>query len=366
MKRVEATSQTRKGLGFVRAIRGPRILGLGTLSIGIFGALYQGQVAFWLYPVLLAFGLVWPHVAYALASRSQTPIKTEYVNLRLDAAFCGFWAVAMGFNLAPTVLMLTVLLMDNAMVGGLALLVTSVVALLAGGGIAVLLVGVKFCLVSSLVVRATCLPFLVIYPVTIGVWSFRNSQKVNKERARLHQLNQRDSLSGIYSRDYWEHRLDEEFQRFKRYGRRAALVLLDIDHFKSINDNFGHANGDEAIRNVGLILNEQVRAGDIPARLGGDEFGILLPEANGMEAAAVVRRIQAAVAAARFGGPEQSFTLTMSFGIAELTEAATCPGDWTKCADEVLYAAKRRGRNTLEIFNNGGREPPCGQALGLT
>lgn len=366
MTRFEAGSQKRKGLGFVRAIRTPRILGLGTLSIGIFGGLHQNRAALWLYVLLLIFGFVWPHVAFAWAIRAKAPIKAEYVNLRLDSVFCGFWTVAMGFSLAPTVLMITVLLMDNAMVGGLNLLGASLVGLVVGAGAGAVLLGVKLSLYSDLIARASCLPFLLIYPVTIGVLNFRNTLKVNQERARLYQLNQHDGLSGLYSRAYWEHRLEEEFQRFKRYKRSATLILLDIDNFKTINDNFGHSTGDEAIRGLGRVLNEQVRAGDIPARLGGDEFGILLPEATRLDAAAVVRRVQAALAAASFGEPGRSFTLTMSYGIAELADEAAHPADWAKCADEALYAAKRSGRNTLEIFSAETSEPPRRSAMGST
>jgi diguanylate cyclase len=354
MSRPDFIQQPKKGLGFVRAIYGPRIIGFGTLSIGVAGALYQRGAAPWLYVLDALFGFVWPHVAYWLSSRREEPVPAEYRNLRVDALFCGFWMVAMGFNLLPTGLMVTVLLMDNSMVGGLKLLGQSVLGLLAGGAVAVvILLGAPVCLHSDTLVRWSCVPFVAIYPVTIGILSFRNGMKVTREKRRLRQFSQRDGLSGVYARGYWEQRLDEEFQRYKRYRRGAALILLDIDHFKSINDNFGHIAGDEVIRALGAILQEQVRVGDVPGRLGGDEFGILLPEASGDEAVSVVRRIQSALAERAFGEPAKCFGITVSYGIAEISELAVTSDDWLHSADDALYRAKRGGRNAFEIFEPG-------------
>jgi diguanylate cyclase len=342
---------TKKGQGFVRAIYIPRMIGFGTLSLAIAAALQQRGAPVWLYGLDALFGFVWPHLAFWRASRHEKPVPAEYVNLRLDALFCGFWTVAMGFNLLPTVIMVTVLLMDNSMVGGVKLLGESLAGLLAGGLAAVaVFLGVPVCLHTDLIARWACAPFVVVYPVTIGVLSFRNGAKVNREKRLLRQFSQMDSLSGVHSRIYWERRLEEEFERAKRYGRSAALILLDIDHFKSINDNFGHIKGDEAIRALGQVLQAQVRAGDVAARLGGDEFGILLPEASGADAVALVRRIQAAMAECKLGEPDRCFGFTLSFGISEMSATSKTPQEWLHAADDALYRAKRGGRNGFEIF----------------
>jgi diguanylate cyclase len=342
---------TKKGLGFVRAIYIPRMIGFGTLSLAIAAALWQRGAPVWLYGLDALFGFVWPHVAFWRASRHEKPVPAEYVNLRLDALFCGFWAVAMGFNLAPSIIMVTVLLMDNSMVGGVKLLGESLAGLLAGALVAVIVfLGVPVCLHTDLVARWACAPFVVIYPVTIGVLSFRNGLKVNREKRLLRQFSQIDSLSGLYSRVYWERRLEEEFERAKRYGRSAALILLDIDHFKAINDNFGHMKGDEAIGALGQVLRAQVRTGDIPARIGGDEFGILLPEASGSDAVALVRRIQAALAECKSGDPVSRLGFTLSFGISDISAQIGTPKEWLRAADDALYRAKRSGRNAFEVF----------------
>jgi len=348
---VDIIAPTKKGLGFVRAIYIPRMIGFGTLCLAIAAALQQRGAPVWLYGLDAVFGFVWPHLAFWRASRHEKPVPAEYVNLRLDAVFCGFWAVAMGFNLLPSVIMVTVLLMDNSMVGGLKLLGQSLAGLFAGALVAVVVfLGVPVCLHTDLLARWACAPFVVIYPVTIGVLSFRNGAKVNREKRLLRQFSQIDSLSGVHSRIYWERRLEEEFQRARRYGRGAALILLDIDHFKSINDNFGHMKGDEAIRALGKVLQAQVRAGDVPARIGGDEFGILLPEASGAEAVALVRRIQAAIAECKLGEPGSCFGFTLSFGISDIPAQISTPNVWLRAADEALYRAKRSGRNAFEIF----------------
>jgi len=304
------------------------------------------------------FGFVWPYAAYRIASRHEKPVPTEYRNLRLDALFCGFWAVAMGFNLLPTGIMVVVLLMDNAMVGGVKLLAESAAGLLLGGLLAaIVLLGVPLCYYSDVLVRWACAPFIVIYPVSVGVISFRNGLKVVKEKRLLRELNEHDSLSGVHSRAYWERRLAEEFQRFKLYRRRAAVILLDIDNFKTINDSFGHIAGDDVIRALGPLLRNHMRPGDIPARLGGDEFGILLPEATRDDALAVVRGIQQAVAGRMFGEEGKPFSVTLSFGIAAIPETAETHAHWLHCADQALYQAKRGGRNDCAVF--GADTPAC-------
>jgi len=341
----------RKGTGFPKAIYLPRMIGLGSLSLGIGAALLQRHAGWWLYALLVAFGAVWPQVACAWAVRSEKPVAAEYINLRLDALFCGFWAAAMGFNAVPTLLMGTVLLMDNTTVGGLRLLWHTIGAAAFGICAGLLITGTQTCLISAMYVRVASLPFLLFYPVVIGVLMYRNSMRVQAEKSKLRERTERDGLSGLYSRDFWESRLAERFELCRREGRPAALVVFDIDHFKEINDQYGHLRGDETIRELGQAVLAQLRGGEIAARIGGDEFGILLPGDDGSGAAAMVARIQAALAERRFAHDGVSYALTMSFGVAALAPEMASPRDWMHGADEALYAAKRGGRNKLEIFD---------------
>lgn len=340
----------KKGLGFVRAIYLPRIIGLGLLSLAIAAALHQRTAPTWLYVLDALFGLIWPHLAFLLSSNQKEPISAEYRNLRIDAVFCGFWAVAMGFNLLPTLLMVSVLFLDNSMVGGLDLAIQSFFLLLIGSGTAaVALIGIPFCFNSNNTVRYACIPFIIIYPVTIGIISYRNTQKITREKRTLRELNQRDSLSGLYSKFYWEQKLEEEFLRISRYQRPETLILMDIDNFKFINDNFGHTNGDKVLRYLGQVLIECLRAGDIPARLGGDEFGILLPETSIIEAIILIERIQEIISKKIFYlKTGQNFKVTLSFGLSDISQSIKNSAQWFEDADTALYRAKNAGRNTYK------------------
>lgn len=355
----QAAPKRKKGLGFAKTIYVPRTIAFATLSVGIAPALAQRAAPGWVYGLLFLFGLVWAHVAFQCSVRSAAPIATEYRNLKLDALFCGFWAMAMGGNPVPTLLMVAVLLLDNATVGGITLLAASLVALVLGAAIAGLLLGWHLTLTSDHAVWLACLPFLLIYPPTIGLLMYQHVTRVQREKSRFRDLNRLDALSGLHSRAYWELRLEEIFERCRRQKQHAVLILLDIDRFKEVNDNFGHLLGDEAIRFLGGILSRELRPGDLAGRIGGDEFGILLPDAGAAEATGLIHRLQRTLTEHRFEHRETGFVLTLSFGVAELSAALTSTRDWVHRADEALYRAKRGGRNTIRSFPTTAADDPA-------
>lgn len=171
---------------------------------------------------------------------------------------------------------------------------------------------------------------------------------------RLYDLAVSDSLTGAANRRYFMQRLEQEVERSNRAGRPLSLAMLDIDHFKRINDTHGHPVGDEAIRALAIRCMELVRGYDIVGRLGGEEFAILLPDTDAAQASEVAERIRAWLSgrAHRFGDSVLSFTC--SVGVATLK-----PG-WSaeqilKAADHALYAAKENGRDRVEV---DGRTPP--------
>ncbi|EIJ41896.1 diguanylate cyclase (GGDEF) domain-containing protein [Beggiatoa alba B18LD] len=170
------------------------------------------------------------------------------------------------------------------------------------------------------------------------------------EKARLFQLATMDSLTGLYTRRYFDIRLHEEIVRLQRHGGDVSLILLDIDHFKRINDTYGHLHGDYILRGVAeLLLNTTRRDIDIVSRYGGEEFIILLPH-TGIEGAYVVaERIRQNCQDYPFKTPtEEACLITLSGGIATMNQVNLLNSEeLIHRADLMLYAAKNSGRNQM-------------------
>ncbi len=166
-------------------------------------------------------------------------------------------------------------------------------------------------------------------------------------RATLVKKASYDELTGLYNRYEFQQRVTEEFRRAQRYENPLSLLVLDLDHFKRINDTYGHHQGDEVLKQLSEVIRQNVRDVDIPARWGGEEFVIITPETDWQEAKLLAERIRHAVAHHDFGVGE----LTISIGVSGLRSVDT-PEDIFKRADAAMYLAKRRGRNCVEVTNN--------------
>jgi len=142
--------------------------------------------------------------------------------------------------------------------------------------------------------------------------------------------------------------VEREFRRSQRKGAPLALLMIDIDHFKQVNDRYGHQQGDRALIAVAEVLRGHLRPYDLAARFGGEEFCLLLPETALAEALQVGERVRSAVAGHRFSGPLAALRLTVSLGAAVFPGSGiTSSDDLIRCADDALYEAKRAGRNRL-------------------
>jgi len=156
--------------------------------------------------------------------------------------------------------------------------------------------------------------------------------------SELTQMANTDSLTGLANRRYFELRSDEELQRARRTGRPLALLLIDVNGLKLINDAFLHAAGDQLLRTLASVLRGQARGIDVAARLGGDEFALLLPETDGEGAQALLSRLRQSVAEERINGQP----ITFSAGLAVYPEHGQTVADLMAHADSALYHAKRR------------------------
>lgn len=189
---------------------------------------------------------------------------------------------------------------------------------------------------------------LIIYDVTNVATNRQQLQSVNEQ---LQALSSTDRLSGLYNRGHWEECLQHEFARHRRYGTTASLVMLDIDHFKRINDTYGHQAGDRVIKEVAQTIRRHIRDTDIAGRYGGEEFAMLLPDTDRIGANHFAERLRKAIAAIAVAHEGQTIQLTASLGISDLV-AEPCERyeQLIARADAALYESKRNGRDRITVY----------------
>ncbi len=187
---------------------------------------------------------------------------------------------------------------------------------------------------------------VVIYDVTDVALSKRDVEAANK---LLEILSRTDRLTQLNNRGFWEESLEREFRRVRRTHGPATLIMFDIDHFKKINDSYGHPAGDEVIRNTAALMRQASRETDILGRYGGEEFGIILVDTGAEGAAIMADRLRLAIEASVVHHDGKDIRYTISLGVAELTEGIETHKQWIECSDNGLYAAKRGGRNQVVV-----------------
>jgi diguanylate cyclase (GGDEF)-like protein len=164
----------------------------------------------------------------------------------------------------------------------------------------------------------------------------------------LEQLSITDPLTGLFNRRYLKEHLTEEIERSKRHNFPLSFMMIDVDNFKSYNDNFSHPEGDNALQIIAHCLKETVRTEDIAARYGGEEFSILLPQTSSTEALIIAERLRSCVASSDFPFRE----VTISIGVASISPSVYTVEHLIRAADQALYEAKHNGRNKVEIFED--------------
>lgn len=185
---------------------------------------------------------------------------------------------------------------------------------------------------------------LIIYDVTnVAV----NKLQLEAANAQLQELALHDGLTGLLNRRHWETCLEREFARHSRYSNPASLVMFDIDHFKRLNDTYGHQAGDEVIRQVALVTRQMVRDTDYAGRYGGEEFVVLLPDTPLDGAAQFAERLRKAIEQLEMAHGQQDLCCSVSVGVACIRPDMTHHKTLIEEADKALYKAKSAGRNQV-------------------
>jgi len=189
-------------------------------------------------------------------------------------------------------------------------------------------------------------------------------ERLHDVQRKLEEQSITDSLTGLKNRRFFDERLHEEFRRAQRYGDYLSLIMIDLDHFKEVNDRFGHPSGDAVLQEASSLIRASIRDPDICARYGGEEFAVILPKTHMSGALAVAERIWRELAAKEYVIPpnapssaavdaaaNRTVRVTASLGIAFYPSKDITTGELLlRFADQALYQAKRAGRNTICLY----------------
>lgn len=323
--------------------------------------------------------LLYPHLLYWRARYSRDPLRAELNNLLLDALLLGVWVAALGFPLWISFALFVSTAINLTTFRGPQGIAQASAALLGGMLLGIAIFGLRLSLSTDAVVTALSIVGLAIYLLMVVNGAYSRALKLREVRARLRlseqelqaandtlrgQLDEihalqsqlkeqanRDSLTGLYNRRYLDATIERELQRCKREGHALSLVLIDIDHFKGINDTFGHQAGDAVLKHMAGLLLEHSRGADVVCRYGGEEFLLLLP---GMPQAVALERAEsyrAALESANIQFGEFEIKATLSIGLSCYPGHGKSPDELIGRADEALYRAKSQGRNRIVLFD---------------
>ncbi len=179
----------------------------------------------------------------------------------------------------------------------------------------------------------------------------KQSHRIEKLEDELNSAKQEantDFLTGLFNRKSFERALEDSFKDYKEKNYPFSFCMLDIDHFKNINDTYGHPFGDEVLKEIAQILKTYLRAKDIPGRIGGEEFGIIFPGIELQDAVKVVERLRKIIENRGIPIDDNIVNITASFGVIEMNDSINSPAELVREADELLYKAKKNGRNRVE------------------
>ena len=326
------------------------------------------------------FGL-YPQALYAVSRHAPEPMRAETRNMRLDALMLGVWVGLLHFPLWVSVALVISATLHPVIFHGNRGFVESAGLLAVGAALAALVTGGQVDLSTSLLVTGLSLAYLGYYLVILTRDAYRSAstavqlrrelresqrslsarlEEIERLQAELREQALRDPLTGLYNRRHLDAQLPELLAQAARQAEPLSVLILDLDHFKQVNDLHGHQAGDEVLRHAARQITRHTRASDLVCRYGGEEFVVVLPGVAPAQAAERAEALRAAleVVPARFGA--LALPLTASFGVAGLSKEADNSDRLIGAADRALYEAKAQGRNRVVMARQG--EPPTPSA----
>ena len=351
----------------------------------LFCALYASDITRspWVWGLLVLQFLVYPHLVYWRALKADKPQRAELDNLLLDITLWGLWAGAAGFPPWITFTLFITSAINNAISLGHRGLVRAVLAFGLGAVVSLLVFGFRDAPEESPWVALMCTLGMTGYLMGVGQIAYRRTLTLRRLREQLkhseaalqsananlmsqlseiktlqQQLQEqanRDALTGLYNRRYLVATFERELARCRREGMPLALMMLDVDHFKRINDRHGHRAGDEILRLLGALLHTGLRRDDVACRYGGEEFVLLLPHMSAATALDRAEQLRTEFERLHIDTPAGEVRTTVSIGMAMFPEHGQDLDALTHCADLALYAVKRQGRNAVQLYSEGSR-----------
>lgn len=335
--------------------------------------------------------LAYPHLVQWRTRRARDPERAERNNLIVDSVLSGAWAAGLGFPLWISVALCLATLLNHTVARGLPGVLICALGISGGALASTTVIAFHVSTDTAGLVTLASIIGLAIYLSLMGIEFFTyirqlrevqeavDRQKKTLEEAnaalheqigKIHDLQEklreqanRDSLTGLFNRRYLEGTLERELARCKREGAPLSMLILDIDHFKLVNDTYGHQAGDEVLRVFARLLSEHARAEDIVCRYGGEEFLLVLPKMPLAIARERADQLLAMVQQTTVRFEQLHIRITTSIGIAVTPQHAVTADDLIRCTDQALYQAKDTGRNRVIVFGDaahdeGRTQPP--------
>lgn len=188
---------------------------------------------------------------------------------------------------------------------------------------------------------------IIVYDVTDVAINKLQLKGLNEQ---LESLSQTDGLTQLHNRRHWQICMEREFERNARYQDDATLVMFDIDHFKQVNDKYGHPAGDKVIQHIAHLLKQSLRETDCAGRYGGEEFAVVLPKTTADEALHFTERLRKKIEGSEITFENRIIKVTVSLGINDIKNSVDNSSNWLTGADKALYEAKQNGRNQSAIY----------------
>ncbi|MEB3767848.1 diguanylate cyclase [Acinetobacter sp. MD2] len=332
---------------FVRRVFFLRQLGTLLCFCSFLFVLQSMSYGSWIWYLLGVNTFIWPTLAYILSQFAKDPIKIEQHNLVADTFLGGIWIALMGANPWPSLILISVFIADRYAAGGWKLLRISMLAFIISFSIVWVILGCPINAQVTPYIMWSTLPLATVYMIALSVVSRHLSIQMSAKYRKIEKMAMMDPHLHIPNRRLFEQRLVSTFLQVQRSRYRAYLMLLDVDHFKEVNDTYGHETGDYVLAEISNILKAVIRPKDIPARYGGDELALIVFDYEDQQVLALANEICHRVAQLKLPN-DQKFQTSMSIGIAP-AKASSSTIHWLEQADKALYNVKRQGRNGVKL-----------------